>query len=317
MSEPELARADGGVRVLYIAGVGRSGSTLVSCLLGQSESVFAAGELRYLWRRGVIENRLCGCGLPFGDCPTWRTVIAAAGGVPPDVAATDATQQRVTRARSLPLFLWRSRRRQRMLRHELSPLRHVYCSLAQRDGVNVIVDSSKLPTYALALLDLPGLEVDVLHLVRDPRATAFSWQRWRRLPDVADGRWMQRQSPAKSACLWLLWNLVTETLVRRRLRGRYLRIRYEDLVDSPLGTVEDIRRLIGSPPGATSLSDDTVSLEPTHTVAGNPGRLTQGSLHLVPDVEWVRAMCRRDRWLVTLLTWPLLVRYGYRVRPEG
>jgi hypothetical protein len=46
------------VRVLYFAGSGRSGTTVINNILGQLGGAFAAGELRYLWRRGVVEDRL-------------------------------------------------------------------------------------------------------------------------------------------------------------------------------------------------------------------------------------------------------------------
>jgi hypothetical protein len=32
------------------------------------------------------------------------------------------------------------------------------------------------------------------------------------------------------------------------------------------------------------------------------------------DDEWKHAMRRRDRWLISLLTWPQLLRYGYPLR---
>ena len=43
--------------VLYIAGTGRSGSTVLANILGEVEGVFTAGEVRYLWQRGLREGR--------------------------------------------------------------------------------------------------------------------------------------------------------------------------------------------------------------------------------------------------------------------
>ena len=62
--------------VLYIAGTGRSGSTVLAAILGEVEGVFAAGEVRYLWQRGLVEGRLCGCGVPVAECPLWSAVLA-------------------------------------------------------------------------------------------------------------------------------------------------------------------------------------------------------------------------------------------------
>src|SRR5205085_9431203 len=68
------------VRVLYVAGTGRSGSTLLARILGRADSVFAAGELRYVWQRGLLEDRVCGCGEPFSRCPFWSEVVDRAFG---------------------------------------------------------------------------------------------------------------------------------------------------------------------------------------------------------------------------------------------
>ena len=67
--------ADEDVVVLLVAGSGRSGSTLLASALGQLPGAFCAGELRYLWQRGAVEDHRCGCGEPFSRCPVWTVVL--------------------------------------------------------------------------------------------------------------------------------------------------------------------------------------------------------------------------------------------------
>jgi hypothetical protein len=310
----------GHVKVLFIAGTGRSGSTLVDCMLGQLDGFFAAGEMRYLWRRGLMQNRLCGCGVPVKSCPVWRRVLLGDDSVAgrPDPSTMEAEQRRATRARRLPRLLLmghRSRGESACARDVVDELSRVYQALAAETGARVIVDSSKLPTYGRLLQRCPGLDVTVVHLVRDPRATAFSWQRWRALPDPVDEPWMQRQSPARSAVLWLLWNTVTELFWgRRRSEQRYVRLRYEDLVRDPQGVVNTLLRLVDEPARLLPrTADGSLLLQQTHTAAGNPSRLGTGALRLVTDSEWRQSMSRRHRLLVTCLTLPALRRYGYPV----
>ncbi len=57
-----------------------------------------------------------------------------------------------------------------------------------------------------------------------------------------------------------------------------------------------------------------IELDSTHIVSGNPMRFAHGRLTLNLDDEWEKAMNRRERHLVTLITWPLLLLYGYAVR---
>ena len=46
------------VKVLFIAGNGRSGSTILDVILGQLEGFFAVGELRRIWgsERDILEE---------------------------------------------------------------------------------------------------------------------------------------------------------------------------------------------------------------------------------------------------------------------
>ena len=66
--------------VLYIAGPGRSGSTLLDLVLGQVDGVVSIGELRNLWYAGFHGAWPCGCGKPVTECPFWSAVLARAFG---------------------------------------------------------------------------------------------------------------------------------------------------------------------------------------------------------------------------------------------
>src|SRR6266516_3342272 len=67
-------------RVVYIAGLGRSGSTLLERLLGELPGVCAVGEVVHMWRRSIVDDERCGCGEPFARCGFWRGVGEAAFG---------------------------------------------------------------------------------------------------------------------------------------------------------------------------------------------------------------------------------------------
>src|SRR3712207_9355320 len=63
------------IKVLYVVGLGRSGSTILSNSLGQIGGFFSGGELNFIWKHNVLEDRLCGCGRPFRECPVWTRVM--------------------------------------------------------------------------------------------------------------------------------------------------------------------------------------------------------------------------------------------------
>ena len=249
------------MKVVYIAGSGRSGSTIVDNILGQLDGWVSVGEVRFLWERGILEDRLCGCGRAFHDCPFWSAVLARAfGSGPVDARRMCDLLERGTRARRLPNLLGPRRRTRFVATLDELPetLGALYRAIAEESGARVLVDSSKLPTYGGVLGSLPDIDLRVLHLIRDPRATAFSWTRTKALPDKPGGT-MQTQRPVRSSALWTLWNVVAELLWSRG--DRYLRLRYEDVVRRPRDAVEAIAALAGEPAdGAPFVSDTEVEL---------------------------------------------------------
>jgi hypothetical protein len=297
------------MRILYIAGSGRSGSTLVAGVLGQLDGFFSAGELRYLWQRGMLENRPCGCGLSFQDCPVWKSIVGELNVDPATIARGLRERLRIRRPATL---------RGRIPAHPDDGAIHaLYTGIDRHTGGQIIVDSSKLPPYAALLRGLPGIELYVLHLVRDPRATAFSWRRRRGLDGDRDTQLMSRPPLGKAALLWLTWNTTAARLFADR-PDRYLRLRYEDFVADPTGATRAIAAFVGAPAEHLPfLRGDTLTLAPTHSVAGNPSRHRTGTVRVVADDEWTRGLSASGFTLVTALTGVVLRRFGYPLRRPG
>jgi hypothetical protein len=308
------------VKVLYVVGLGRSGSTILSNSLGQIGGYFSAGELNFIWRHNVIENRLCGCGRPFRECPIWTRVMDEAfGGMDAvDPREMMRLQASGTRTRHIPLML--TARGEGVLKERLEKLlinyRRLYEAIGSVTDSRVIVDSSKEPAHGYAMSLVPGIDFRVLHLIRDPRAAAYSWLKKKPQPDSEEIEHMVRFSPTKSSALWDSWNASAEALWRRTPE-KYLRVRYEDFVADPRESLERILGFVGVTAELPLAGEREVKLGVSHTVSGNPNRFDTGSVELRPDHEWISKMSPRDRALVTALTFPLLPHYGYRITQKG
>lgn len=306
-SDPQTAVEP--IRVLYIVGSGRSGSTIIANILDQFPQIVSPGELYYLWDRGLIGNDRCGCGKPILDCELWSTIIHDTIGDHEEPIVM--VRRRNTTVRTRYLFRILFRRKTQSTDAFLEPTARVYRALADRTGSTLIVDSSKVPVYGLALASHPAFDVRFLHLVRDPRAVAYSWQRKKDSLVGETKSLMTRHSASRSAVMWTGWNMIAQILWGRS--NRYLRMRYEDFVADPKASCVAILRLAGVPDPDLSMFTDavTVHLEPSHTVSGNPARFTTGAVAIKRDAEWASKLTRRSRVVTVALTWPLLLWYRY------
>jgi hypothetical protein len=310
--------ADAPVKVLYVAGLGRSGSTILANTLGQVEGFFSGGELNFIWKHALIENRLCGCGRPSRECEFWGPVFEGEFGGQNEALAREMMrlQHSGARTRHIPMMLTgggREKIRERLGKF-LENTGRLYKAIRSVSGSRVVVDTSKEPAYGYALGMVPGVDLRVLHLVRDPRAAAYSWAKKKRQPDSTDREFMHQKTPSQSAVLWDAWNAAIEVLWRETPE-KYLRLRYEDFVSDPRRSFEDILKLTGEENAELPLvGEREVKLGISHTVSGNPNRFDTGAVELRQDREWQKKMKPRDKALVGTLTLPLLARYHYALR---
>lgn len=297
------------VTVVFIAGPSRSGSTLLARMLGSVDGFFDAGELIDFWERGILQEGDCGCGAALPRCPVWSKIIRSLE-VTTSARQAElmvALRDRWAHSRQAPSRLL-TRRLGRPLPTELDPylhgLRDLYRAVVAGTGCPVIVDASKNLGYALLLAGLDAIELHVVHLIRDPRAAAYSWQR-----EVAG---LRREAPAKSIAQWATRNAVAEVMA---ITGdlHSTRVRYEDLVASPQPVLRSLLAELGFE--AVQLpafpTPGEIVLGPNHTVYGNPNRFHGGVVKLKEDNAWRQGIRTRDAALVTAMTWPFLIGYGY------
>lgn len=305
------------IDVLYIAGSGRSGSTLLERILGQIDGCTAVGELRHIWRRNP-ERELCGCGCLLADCDFWRRVMARAT-VRFDSAGFEqmlGLQQSVDRMRFIPsMYDWplTPDGYQPSFDQYTDIIRSLYVAIRQENDSRIIVDSSKDMSTLFMLLRMPDINLRILHVIRDSRAVAFSWMREKIRPHAVDHvSLMPTYSPQKTALDWTYRNILTE--FTRNRGAAFLQLRYEDLIAQPVTTIQEVARFMDlSAADLSFLSPGEISLtKDNHTVAGNPMRFEKGNIKLRLDDAWRRDLKPAHKTIVTALTWPLLRRYGYR-----
>ena len=305
------------VPVLYIGGLGRSGSTLLERAVGQVDGLACVGEVVHLWERGLRDDELCGCGTAFSRCPFWQRVGKSAygGWDRVDVDEVLALKASVDRTRFAPLLLRnpRSGGFARRLRRYGDLLTRLYAGVLEVSGEDVVVDASKHASTALVLAAAAGIDLTVLHVVRDSPAVAYAWTKRVQRPEAAQGEYMASWTPLQTAVHWTSQNTLLGRVTRAGTPTRL--VRYEDFVQDPRETLAGVLRFLGrdpDAPGALGFVDGRrLTLAPSHTVAGNPMRFSSGGLEVVADEAWRTAFPRSRQRTVAALTRPLRSRYGY------
>lgn len=296
--------------VVYIAGAGRSGSTILDRVLGTMDSSGSYNELYRVFEDGFGNNSKCSCGMQFDECGFWQPVMARVVG--PDVRVGDcmSDSRKLDRSRmffSLYHDLLSTSVRQRLARYR-SRMEDLLHAMAEEAGIDTIVDSSKLPARALILAGIPGIELRVIHLLREPRAVANAWLKERYDPGKESS--MNRYRALRTMIFWAGRQVMSERLSRR---ADYLQIRYEDFASQPRRTLAEIVRFVPGW-GTQSLPVSEVGeihLGPLHSLSGNPSRFRTGTTRIELDEAWRMSSCRPALDRAALLIRPISRRYGY------
>jgi hypothetical protein len=294
--------------VVYIIGAARSGTTILGNCLGTLDGVFVAGELSWITTAlKDLTSHPCGCGLRLVDCPVWTPILET---IESEISERSNERKEdlyeLPRLRSVPrLALTASQER--------DPFDRIYGAIARETAAVAIVDTSKSSGHAALLAR--SKEHLILHVVRDPRAVVNSWRH--RVPAHALGAWSRRWLVAKATLNWIAVNAAA-ALIHARARSGFVRIRYEDFVRDPASILASIAEILDTRV-ATRVEGTAIDIPVNHSAGGSRTRFEHGRLELREQAAWRNELPLREKFVVTALAWPLMLRYGYlrRDRPTA
>jgi len=187
-------------------------------------------------------------------------------------------------------------------------LAHAYVHLAETAGVTTLIDSSKNPATVPMLAGVPGIDLQVVHVVRDLRGVIHSWRKHKFNPGA--GANMPRWSAWQTMMTWSVQNLACQSLSSM---ASYHLLRYEDFAASPrtriqklVSGIEPVKQQV-----VPFVDETSLELPMVHSVSGNPDRFSIGRTSIRPDIAWREGLDAGTRRLATAFGYPLLRRFGY------
>ncbi|CAA9219261.1 MAG: hypothetical protein AVDCRST_MAG93-377 [uncultured Chloroflexia bacterium] len=291
-------------------------------------------SLRGIDQKG-LRRPICTCGkrldvlyvdTPDEACPFWSSVrrewIERTNG--DGIESYPKLQSDFEPQRRWPRLLYEKGRRSASFQSYAGLTRAFFESVRAVSGKSVIVDCSKISVRAFALSMVPGIDLYVVHLVRDGRGVIASHIRSFREDPRAGVRRDHKDRPMfdvrssrvvhlVSLLRWIVGNLLSEWVCIQLGPERTMRLRYEDFVADPKGALDNIGSLIEL--DLTEVADAASSGKPMqagHNVGGNKTKKS-GVITLRPDAqEWRTVLSPTEQRLSWVLMGWLMRRYGYK-----
>lgn len=278
-----------GIKVLYIAGSNRCGSTLLSHILGEIPGVMNSGEsIGYLLNKRMrFPFVRCACGSPPNDCPIWSKVISQ----------VDQEVLDLCTSLSWPKFMltYSKKEREKISAKITRQIESIYRLISQLTGKTLIVDASKRPFLAYFVSQSSEVEFYVLHLIRDARAVVAS--------SLKPKDYLEESTLWQSLGGWLRSNLLTSILFREY--PHYRKLFYEDMVQSPSNLLDSILDWWGLDRTLNPITNSSIKFtEQQHGIAGNPEKkyFAPGSVVEIKYRDW--HLNSLERQIVNICAYP-------------
>jgi len=282
------------MRIIFIASLSHSGSTLLDLLLNAHPRVASVGELKQLSRFAGFQKRRvwhgCTCGAAtLWDCPFWSRVSAL---------AEEATGKTIKELNVENYADVESFQRDNVT---------LFNAIAVASGKTYIVDSSKSRSRLKLLMNNPSLDVFPVFLVRNPKGQVSSLLK--KSKSKADKK-KRGANIYEIIADYVKTNREIYSIIKNRA---HLVVRYESLARRPERTLRMLMKAIG-------LAFDPVQLnwaaQERHNVGGNGVRReTASDIRL--DERWRQRLSRPQKLAIDIGTfrgrYPFF-KLGFRTR---
>lgn len=293
------------IKVLYIVGCGRSGSTIIDIVLGNHKNIESVGELISLPKLGWIDNGYCSCGLRANECDFWSSVRREWERLSGLKNVNDYVDQKNKLDR-----LWR--RFEEFKAPDIFSTEfklfakntyYLYKAIQTISGKSVVVDSSKNPLTAYLLSFITDIDLRIIHLVRDPRGVTWSQKKSLSKDERSGIKKSINSIPMwHSALNWRRINLRSEWVCNQCSSDKTLQISYEDFMASPRDALMKIGQLISEDfEEVIAIIESNSSLILGHNIAGNRVRMSN-ELKLKFDDEWNKKLSIFENALVVMMS---------------
>lgn len=294
-------------KIIYIAGYGRSGSTLLERILGTHKKCFGTGELAQLVPKMQEQNPECSCGKKIENCNFWGNITKL---IRKKYNLNKIYSLQLTQESILGVF-----KRFFLSTDEYSQYNEgLFGAIFENttSEIEFIIDSSKTARKRFfrpfLLNNLPNTEVKLIHLVRDPRGCMHSNLKG------SNKKMEKGQDPKikfavpRTILHWPLANL-SPHLFQLSSSDNYLRISYENFVSNPKNTLQKTGQFLDiNLDRQIEALENKQAIPVSHQIAGNRLRKKK-KIVLRKNKKWKKKLNKLNKFLALLFLWPLIKLY--------
>lgn len=281
------------IKLLYLLGAGRSGTTLLATVLNSHPKIQTIGEM-HQFAEYLADDKTCSCGKKLDSCPFWGPIVGDLKSQEIDWGEIKKTQEYKEKHNQI-LKLWLNKKAD----HDyLKTQEAIFKSISKNQSKEVLLDSSKYIARFLLLRRSQNLNLKGIYVVRDVRGVINSFKKNVQTP----------KKPLPAIVYYCLINFFGELVYRGN--KNILKIKYEDFIDQPERTVEKLyAHIFEKEKQREKLSRE---FKMPHIIGGNRMKKHK-KINIKKDVAWKRKISRGRQITYYLLSAPFMLINRYKI----
>ena len=282
------------IKIIFIGGTGRNGSTILGKIFDTAEGVTNIGEAsRFsLSKRMQNLNILCECGNSIDKCNFWKNK---------NIINTNLLDDNYTNLLKLRnahklIFFKRNKNIHKIQKHIFNFFMKI------NTNNDIYFDTSKHPSYSLIYNSINEFDVTFIHMVRSPYQFVYSQTKKKEYL-------LGKMSIFRASLQWLTYNLFYE-IFRYFNKNKCTRIFYEDFVRNPNKVFKNIQKFN---PDLNIIKlfkfndKKQIQLKIGHSLAGNPDKFSDKTIKIENKKHKISKF---HKIYIFLICFPLIFFYG-------
>ena len=214
------------IKIIYIASYGRSGSTVLDALIRKTnpEKFVSVGEVFNIFEKGFKNDEICADNIKFSEHPIWLEVIKKSNYSQKVLREYKFYKNPIVFPFIFIIGLISPKLVVRLFPNYINFFKSLYTNIHQISDQRIVIDSSKDPRHLFLINLINNLDIEVVHIVRDVRATSFSWKKKK---IYKPGVFFKRKNILRSSLRWLNDNLWIDVITYFLFKENYFFINYE------------------------------------------------------------------------------------------
>jgi len=296
------------IKLIYIAGMWRSGGTIFGRILDCSDEIISVGNIKDFWRKGLKRNNKCSCGEKFENCSFWQSVTKEYLNSFPSINIE------VVRKEFQQVEKWSNYFKLKKIvfnkkDNSLKPLLDKYLEHNEKlyeivsniSGKKIIIDSSRNTGRLLALSLLNKCELYPIHIIRDPRGVINSLIN----KDISNYKEI-RHSTILNLLHWNAKNYFSMKIIERLHTIRSVNILYKNFAAQPVTVIEELKKMLNCTLNyELDNGKFSINLRAGHIFSGNRERHKSGKITIKEDIEWKEELSWLHKVLTSIISIPL------------